>query len=251
MAIDFSTERWQKIKEDYRRWWAGELKRPLINFSLWGRDPGRPEPKLPSFGFTARYGLDASPDEIVDRWEYNLSCHTFVGDGFPSVWPNFGPGVAAAFLGGRLHCDDNTVWFYPPRELPPQELSFELNPNERWFKHVGNVCRAAMARWQGLVQVGMTDLGGNLDIVSSFLPSEKLLLALYDSPGQIKRLVWEAHESWWRSYTELNRALQPVNPGYTAWTPIYSAEPYYMLQCDFCYMIGPKMFDEFVKPELA
>ena len=24
-----------------------------------------------------------------------------------------------------------------------------------------------------------------------------------------------------------------------------------MLQCDFCYMIGPEMFDEFVKPELA
>jgi 5-methyltetrahydrofolate--homocysteine methyltransferase len=24
-----------------------------------------------------------------------------------------------------------------------------------------------------------------------------------------------------------------------------------MLQCDFCYMIGPDMFDEFVKPELA
>ena len=23
-----------------------------------------------------------------------------------------------------------------------------------------------------------------------------------------------------------------------------------MLQCDFCYMIGPNMFDEFVKPEL-
>jgi 5-methyltetrahydrofolate--homocysteine methyltransferase len=24
-----------------------------------------------------------------------------------------------------------------------------------------------------------------------------------------------------------------------------------MLQCDFCYMISPEMFDEFVKPELA
>ena len=42
-----------------------------------------------------------------------------------------------------------------------------------------------------------------------------------------------------------------MNPGYTAWAPIFSEEPYYMLQCDFCYMIGPDMFDEFVKPELA
>jgi len=251
MAIDFSLDRWQKIRDDYRRWWAGELKRPLINFSLWGRDPGRPEPKLPSRGFTAHYGLDVSPETIVDRWDYNLSGHTFVGDGFPSVWPNLGPGIAAVFAGAKLFNDENTVWFRPQRELTAQEVHLEFNRDERWFRQIAAICRAAMQRWQGLVQVGMTDLGGNLDIVSTFLPSEKLLLELYDSPRDIKRLAWEAHELWWRAFAELNRALQPVNPGYTGWTPIYSAEPYYMLQCDFCYMIGPAMFDEFVKPELA
>jgi 5-methyltetrahydrofolate--homocysteine methyltransferase len=56
---------------------------------------------------------------------------------------------------------------------------------------------------------------------------------------------------WWRHFAELNRALKPANPGYTAWTPIFSKEPYYILQCDFCYMIGTDMFDEFVRPELA
>jgi hypothetical protein len=97
----------------------------------------------------------------------------------------------------------------------------------------------------------MSDLGGSLDIVSTFLPGKELLFALYDYPESIKRLGWDAHRMWWRYFDEFNSILQPKNPGYTAWTAIFSEDPYYMLQCDFSYMIGPKMFDEFVKPELA
>ena len=32
---------------------------------------------------------------------------------------------------------------------------------------------------------------------------------------------------------------------------MFSGKPFYMLQCDFCYMISPEMFAEFVLPELA
>jgi len=55
---------------------------------------------------------------------------------------------------------------------------------------------------------------------------------------------------WWRYFEEFNQIIQVGHPGYTAWTPIYSEDPYYMLQCDFCYMISPEMFAQFVKPEL-
>ncbi|HEY3324765.1 MAG TPA: hypothetical protein VGP72_30210 [Planctomycetota bacterium] len=251
MPIDFSADRWQEVRENYRRWWAGDLKRPLIQFSLCGRDPGRAEPKLPMRHFTAHYGFEVPSAAIVNRWDYELSQQKFIGDGFPSIWPNFGPGCVAAFLGGVGESDENTVWFHPARELKPEEIHFEFDPQAQWFQRIAELSRLAMERWHGLVQVGMTDLGGNLDILSSFLPSEQLLLALYDQPADVKRVTWEAHEMWWRYFRELNRALQPVNPGYTAWCPIYSESPYYMLQCDFCYMIGPKMFDEFVRPELA
>jgi len=67
----------------------------------------------------------------------------------------------------------------------------------------------------------------------------------------VKRLTWEAHEAWFEFYHALNEILRPTNPGYSDWSGIYSARPGYILQCDFCYMIGPQMFDEFVKPELA
>lgn len=74
---------------------------------------------------------------------------------------------------------------------------------------------------------------------------------LLDEPGEVKRLVWEAHEAWHQYYTALNDVLQPVNPGYSDWSMIYSERPCYMLQSDFSYMIGTEMFEEFVRPELA
>jgi 5-methyltetrahydrofolate--homocysteine methyltransferase len=113
-----------------------------------------------------------------------------------------------------------------------------------------DIYKTAIERWQGNVQLDMTDLGGNLDIVSTFRPAEKLLLDLYDHPDEVKRLLWEAHHAWHVAFNDLSELLKPTNPGHTAWASIFSDEPYYMLQCDFCYMIGPDMFDEFVKPEL-
>ena len=47
MAIDFTPERWAQVKETYRKWWAGELDRPIIPIELVGRDPGRPQPEAP------------------------------------------------------------------------------------------------------------------------------------------------------------------------------------------------------------
>ncbi|MCE5198636.1 hypothetical protein LLG39_06645 [bacterium] len=251
MSIAFSREQWVDVKENARRWWAGELERPLMQLVVPSRDPGRPEPKLPSYAFTAFYDLSIPAEDIVDRWDYDLSTMEYVGDGFPSIWPNFGPGVIAALMGCELECGNDTVWFHPKEIKEIAEISFKYNPDNIWLHRIKDICRAAVERWEGLVQVGMTDLGGNLDILSSFRPSERLLLDLYDYPEEVKRLTWEAHEMWWKYFDEINTVLQPTNPGYTAWAPMFSEEPYYILQCDFCYMIGPETFDEFVKPELA
>lgn len=251
MSIDFSPARWERIRTDYRKWWAGELKRPLVFLTVSGRDPGRPEPRIPSRSFTASYEFSVTADEIVDRWDYDLSRIRFFGDGFPAVFVNFGPGIVASFLGSNVGVDENTVWFHTKEDKEIADIDFRYDPANVWLRRVKDVCRATVRRWKGQVQVSMTDLGGNLDILSSFRPGEKLLLDLYDHPEEVKRLSWKVHELWWRCFEEIDAVLRPGNPGYTAWTPIFSDKPYYMLQCDFCYMIGPRMFDEFVKPELA
>ena len=251
MGIDFSPERWNRVRRVYGQWWAGELERPLIAVTLRDCATDRSEPSLPACEFASFYDASVTAEAIVDRWDYELSTRRFLGDAFPQVWVNFGPGVVAAFAGCELIAEEGTSWFAPASKHRLCELRFTFDPEAYWFRRIARIMRAAVERWEGRVQVGMTDLGGSLDILSSFRPGALLLLDVYDAPDEVERLTWEIHDTWWSYFEALNEVLQPVNPGYTAWTPIFSSDPYYILQCDFSYMISPEMFDRFVRPELA
>jgi len=251
MAIDFSPERWEKVKETYRRWWAGELRRPIVELVLTGRDPSRPQPKAPVLSQATCADLTIPAEDLIDRLDYELSKKVYLGDAFPMVNMDiFGPGVAAAFLGARIDNSTGWVWFHPPADAAIGDLRFSYDPDNIWLRRIKEICAAAMLRWQGQVLMSMTDLGGPVDILSTFRPSEKLPMDLFDSPEEVKRLVGELHDLWHRFYAEINAVLQPVNPGYCAWCQIFSDQPYYMCQCDFSYMISPNMFREFVRPEL-
>lgn len=254
MSIAFNEERWNQVQNDAARWWAHDLDRPLIQFRFGGHDPGRPEPEIPFHPFTAFYDLAIPAEAVVDRMEWDLSCQRYFGDAFPTVFVNFGPGVAAAFLGANLELGMDTVWFSAKDEVPVSDLGFQFDPDNVWFRRVADIKRAGTERFEGLAQMSMTDLGGNLDIISSFRPGERLLLDLIDHPEDVQRANWDGHRMWWRFWDEFQAVLRPGQPGgnrgYTAWAPLFSSDPFYMLQCDFCYMISPEMFDEFVRPEL-
>ncbi|MCX7045504.1 MAG: hypothetical protein NTX50_08490 [Candidatus Sumerlaeota bacterium] len=251
MPIDFAPSRWDKVKETYRQWWAGQLGRPIIPIELRGRDPGRPQPPAPLLTQACAAKLDWPVEDLVDRLDWELSGIQYVGDAYPYFNLDcFGPGVMAAFLGARIHDATGRIWFFPQKDLPISEIHFEYDPDNIWLHRVKELCAAMMRRWQGQVLVGMADLGGNLDVLHAFRPGERLVMDLIEYPEEVKRLTWEAHDLWHRYYQEINAVLQPVNPGYTDWSSIYSDRPSYILQCDFSYMISPAMFEEFVKPEL-
>ena len=42
-----------------------------------------------------------------------------------------------------------------------------------------------------------------------------------------------------------------VGQPYKNWMNIPSSKPWYPIQCDFCYMISPEQFEEFVLPHLV
>ncbi|MEI7833908.1 MAG: hypothetical protein WCJ56_12025 [bacterium] len=251
MPIPFSSDRWEKIRADYNDWWAGKLTRPLIYMPVWGRDPGREKPKLPRVSMdTTAFDLSVSAADMLNRWDYELCGKEYLGDSFPYLWPDFGPGVIAAFLGATPNTGAGTVWFHPPQQQEIADIHFSYAPDNIWYQRIKDIYRAGLERWNGNVLLGATDIGGNLDILHSFRPGNELLYDLIDYPEEVKRLTWDAHHLWWQYYDEFKQLLQPVNPGYSAWASIFSADPYYMLQCDFAYMLSPEMFDEFVRPEL-
>jgi 5-methyltetrahydrofolate--homocysteine methyltransferase len=248
-ALNFTNEDWARVERDTSAWWAGELERPLVYLAATD-----PLPDGPPYSYLSNYPMDLSAEAIVDRHAPLIEATHYYGDAFPWWWMNFGPGIMAGFLGAEVHSvsdPSETVWFTNPSPGSIEALSLTYDPDNTWWKRVKAITQAAAERWDGMVAVGHTDLGGNLDILASFRGTQELLFEVLDHPDEVDRLVAEITDLWIRYYDKQRALIQPPCRGTTCWTPIWSPGTTYMLQCDFSYMISPAMFERFVMPDLA
>ena len=252
-TIDFTPERYDTLRQNYRRWWDGSLGRAVVALTTYGHpSPRKPSPH-PMLSFDNSWDFSITPEQFIDASDYHLSTLRWHGEAFPYCsMTEFGPGVMAAFLGCMPVNGSSTVWFQPPREdIPIEELHFEYDDTNPCFRRVLHMYELAMEKWHGQVVVGMVDMGGILDVLSSFRGAENLLLDLYDAPDEVLRCVKELQEIWFRYFDTFNAVMAPEAQGYSQWYNMYDEKPGYILQSDFSYMIGPDMFDIFTAPELA
>ena len=255
MAIHFSKDRMAEVKDNYRRWWNGDLDRPIMNLTLHGAHPHPTGGKsyAPWLSQANCGEFRWSPEELIDTMDDGLSTLEFAGDGYPRVsFDCFGPGVVAAFCGARLDNSSGRVWFFPEKEQEINEIHAVYDPHNPWAERIKAIYRAGMERWDGLVVMGMPDLGGVMDVAATLRGTENLLMDLYDEPEEVLRLIGEIETAWYAAYDDFSKILHPAggDMGWTDWSGILSPDPAYIAQCDFCYMIGDEMFKEFVLPSL-
>lgn len=252
IELNFEPRDWERLERDWTAWWEGELERPLVMIEGRAPRPGEKSAALaPEKLFSSEFSLETPVDEVLDHYQAHLERRLFHGDAWPRWWPNFGPGIAAGFLGAKVHPVPGTVWFEPAAQGPIQKLELVYDARNPWWERVSALTRRAVERWRSQVTVGHTDLGGNLDILASLRTTEQLLFDLSDAPEEVARLLGESTRLWLRYYDELHSIIRRGERGTTPWAPIWSPGRCYMLQSDFAYMISPRMFERFVLPDLA
>jgi hypothetical protein len=246
IAIRFTEEDWQRTERDWNAWWAGELERPLLTLEITEPDPAH------DWSHLSKWGLDTPVDQVLDNAQRILEATHWLGDAYPKWWVNYGPGTMAAFLGSRLSYTPDTTWFWPLENVQSlADIHPAYDPANPWWLRVQEMTRRAVECWGRQVVVGTTDIGGNLDILASLRGSQRLLFDLSDAPEQVERLTLEITTLWLRYYVELYQITSSNDRGNACWGPVWSPGTGYMLQCDFSYMISPRMFRRFVLPDLT
>ncbi len=242
--IGFSPQQWERVRETYTAWWRGELDRPLIGLVVSDPKGVRPSP------FLTNWPSDWSDDQVTQAAVELLSSQRFYGDAIPYFFPNYGPGVAAAFTGARLHPAPDTVWFEPPPHQRLADLRIALDERNPWWTRIRHVTDLLARRLGERVQIGLTDLGGNLDILAGLHGTERLLMDAVEEPDEVVRCVNRVTRLWSEAYDALRALTAAHCPGTIPWASTWAPRSTYMLQSDFSYMISPDMFKQFVLPDL-
>jgi 5-methyltetrahydrofolate--homocysteine methyltransferase len=246
LKAGFSPRQWESVRQNYTAWWRGELDRPLVSVSVADRAAGGRD--LSSF--LTNWPQDMSDDELVSAVEERFSRCRFYGDAFPHFFVNYGPGVAAAFAGARVRPAPETAWFEPSSHSPLADIRIALDRKNAWWRRVRHVTEVLARHLGDRIQISITDIGGNLDILASLRGTDELLLEVVEQPAEVDRCRREITRMWLEVFDELYALIQPHCSGCVPWAPTWAPGPTYMLQSDFSYMISPKMFKEFVLPDL-
>lgn len=188
---------------------------------------------------------------ILNKYKHNLAQTGYVAEGISHLFTNFGPGCLSACIGGEYELAPRTVWFDRQQFVKdwanPPALTF--NENSEMWQHVLRLQSHFMSDPD--VMFSITDLGGIMDIVASLRTTEELLYDLYDYPEEVKAFAKQVKTLWFKAFDKQVETIRKTGLPYNNWMNIPSEKPWYPLQCDFCYMLSPKHFEEFVLDDLV
>jgi hypothetical protein len=149
---------------------------------------------------------------------------------------------------------NGTVWFDRPTditEIVPLLESAEINENNEWYSRLIQTTKYAVDRSRGQYSVGLSDLGGVLDILSSFLGPKNLIINMKRNPSIIDTCRSIILEKLLKIYDDLQAIIDSANLGCNGWLNVWCEKHWYPMQCDFAAMLSPKWFRRFVLPDLV
>ena len=261
LNLEFDQPHWQAARTNWQAWWDNQLERPLVICDGYrdGWTESHPDaPPKPNWTFAGIYPLNVPVERVLDHYQEILEAAFFLGDSLPKFYVNIGPGVLAALLGSHYEFVNRSTWFSPPvttdgislEQVALDKINPTLNEEHPLWLRICDLTRAAVERWGSQLIYGMTDLGGNLDILASLIGTQRLALECHDHPQEVERLCAQIRHAWLTCYERLHIVLDSAGMGSSGWSCLWAPERMYMLQSDFAYMISPAMFKRFVMPDL-
>lgn len=240
-----STKKREQLVLDSEAWWEHSLERPIIQVTLSDKSK---EKYTRGQLLDMLYNFDMPAIEVAKAYQEAFTSNTYLGDAFPNFYMR-STGILGAYLGQEYKIDVNhgTIWY---QEMKGKELT-DIHPTLTNDNILYNRSLELMDAFQEVcgkdIAIGIANLGGIMDIVESMRGANNSLMDLFDDPEEVQRLQNDIYSCYKKAYVEMiNRIDVDKTMGYTGWITLLSKKPYFISQCDFCCMIGPDEFDEFI-----
>lgn len=204
-------------------------------------------------GPPGQYLPDVDFDNILDQAEASMASVYYGGEAMPFLQPSFGPDQLAAFVGGQLDesKDSNgTTWSLPFVDSWERSLPLQLGHGNNSWQRMLELYRKAGERGKGKFLVGMLDLHSNLDWLAAIRGPDQICMDIIDQPDMVHKAMANVRKLHQVVYHELYNAACMAERGTCGWLPYFCEERYATTQCDFCLLLSPEHFGQFVLPAL-
>ncbi len=191
------------------------------------------------------------PQRIVDRYRFFCDTHAFLGESFPNLNVDFGPGSLAAYLGSEIGFKEDTVWFNKCLDGWDGVPKLAFDPENKWFEKHINLVKSCRELAGNDFYVDMPDLMENIDVLASLRGAQETLFDLLDEPEKVGERIQEVTDVYYEYYDRFYNAIKDDEGGnaYTVfqiWGPGRTVK----LQCDFSAMMSPEDFRKYIQPSL-
>lgn len=243
---------WEAAQQKFINWWAHKnTGRPLM--IVMGQKGQRAEldPAMEYNNLEEKY---TNAEKIVAHYRNWAEDIEWMGESFPSLFADFGPGSVAAYLGCDITWQERTVWFNEIMDeddewddLPP----LKFDPENKWFKKHIELIKKCKELSNDDFLVNIPDLMENVDVLASMRGANALIYDLVDDPDAIHERVAQVQNSYFEFYDRFYDIIKTPDGGssytmFSIWGPGKTAK----VQCDFSAMMGPDMFREFIQEPL-
>lgn len=190
-------------------------------------------------------------ERMVARYRQFCETHEFLGESFPNMTVDFGPGSIAGYLGSDIVFREDTIWFEPCIEDWEEAPEFKFDPENKWFKkHIELVKKCRELAGDDFF-VDMPDLMENIDVLVSMRGAQNMIFDMVDDPEIVEERIAQIEKVYYEYYDRFHEIIKDENGGnaYTVfqiWGPGRTVK----LQCDFSAMMSPDNFREFIQESL-
>lgn len=190
-------------------------------------------------------------EKLVARYRFFCAQHEFLGESFPNLNIDLGPGSLAAYLGCDLGFSEDTIWTIPCWEDLDSAPALRFDPEQPWFRRHLQLAKDCVRLAHGDFLVAMPDLMENLDALASLRGSTDLLMETLDEPELVARRLQELSDVYYEYYDRFHEVICDTD-GSNAYTvfQIWGPGKTVKLQCDISAMLSPAAFREFAVPYL-
>ncbi|MBQ6568633.1 MAG: hypothetical protein IJL87_00045, partial [Clostridia bacterium] len=238
---------WEEAKKHYEAFWEKDyLSRCCLAITLPRKTHKKQQIQRHEYTVEQRY---TDPNALYEGMIGYCEGTEFLCECNPGQMINFGTAGECQYFGSKPHFTPETVWFAPILDEPDiSRLRFDKTLFEPHKKLVTDLVKLVGNDYF----VSMNDNCGIIDGLAHIRGTENLLVDMLYEPEFVLEAEKMIIDAWVETQTEYFDLIKENNFGGSShsWMQLWCPERHLQLQCDYCCMISPQMFEKFILPEL-